>query len=124
MTTILEIQKPHLSYCKKYDIHCPCIKCTNPQHKAICMKFVYTKDNSFKPPLFSFYVQLTQFCNNCKGPNKDGEIEILIKNIHKTNITSVCPAKVNKNEYQKINKINDTTTLDLDFKAIEICHLK
>ena len=106
MTTITEIQKPELTYCDKYDLHCPCIKCNNPRHKAICMKFVYTKDNSFKPPLLS-YAQLTQyFCNNCKGPNNDGEIEILIENFHKFNIISVCPVEVNKKEYQKIN---DTT---------------
>lgn len=27
MTTILEIQKPELTYCKEYDVHCYCPKC-------------------------------------------------------------------------------------------------
>ena len=27
MTTILEIQKPYLTYCQKYEDHCLCPKC-------------------------------------------------------------------------------------------------
>jgi len=27
MTTILEIQKPHLTYCKEHEIYCVCPKC-------------------------------------------------------------------------------------------------
>jgi len=47
MSTILEIQKPELTYCQKYDIHCACPKCTdldqfclkthNPNHCSVCI---------------------------------------------------------------------------------------
>jgi len=30
MPTVLEIQKPHLTYCQKYDLHCACPKCEKP----------------------------------------------------------------------------------------------
>jgi len=33
MTTVLEIQRPHLTYCKELDGHCECPKCNNNKNK-------------------------------------------------------------------------------------------
>ena len=35
MPTILEIQEPKMTYCKKYNIHCECAKC-----EKACWKFL------------------------------------------------------------------------------------
>lgn len=42
MPTPLEIKKPYLTYCKKRDMHCPCLKCNNPS--KYCNKQLSMKD--------------------------------------------------------------------------------
>ena len=110
MSTILEIQKPHLTYCEKYDIHCPCIKCNDPKHKTLCIKFICSNCSNKNENYYPTYD--TNYCNNCNGPDKKGRITLkfrtLIKN--KTYISekvfTCCPVKVNKDpmckEYKKL----------------------
>jgi len=63
MTTVLEIQKPKMSYCKKYDIHCECPKCEKPT--KYCIKAY--KPNQPKQP------NQEDYCDICTGPTKEDE---------------------------------------------------
>jgi len=56
MPTITEIQNPNLTYCQKYDLYCPCIKCDGNHHT--CIKVLYP----------------TNSCDKCLGP-ETGQIQ-------------------------------------------------
>jgi len=49
MPTLTEITKPYLTYCQKYDIHCPCPKCNSS---------------------ISCFHKGGKYCKACAGPNK------------------------------------------------------
>jgi len=58
MPTVTEIKFPYISYCEKWDIHCPCVKCKNPVQ--ICRKKLSG---------------LETHCEMCLGPNKNPDPE-------------------------------------------------
>lgn len=57
MPTLLEIKDSSLIYCKKYDVHCPCLKCEKPI--GLCIKSVSPEET----------------CSLCKGPYNDSDVE-------------------------------------------------
>jgi len=57
MPTITEIQKPHLTYCQKYDEHCLCPKCVVRQ-KNLCDRTCEICENNMLPP-----TEPTKGCN-------------------------------------------------------------
>ena len=81
MSTILEIQKPYLTYCKEYDIHCPCPKCENLNCWQLDFK------NDFK-----------NYCKQCPGPEIGPEIG---PEVSKNNIFII-----NNCQYTKKRKYN------------------
>jgi len=99
MTTILEIQKPELTYCQKYDVHCPCPKCGEPKHWSCKKLWMDVKLKQFYPePLF---------CDNCKGPTYETPEDELLRQIFKEQKSSTCPNEVAPKEYEKITDAND-----------------
>jgi len=63
MTTVLEIQEPKMSYCKKYDIHCECPKCKK-----------HTSGTCFKFKFLSWPHPTGDYCTDiCMGPKKPDE---------------------------------------------------
>jgi hypothetical protein len=56
MPTIIEIKNPKLTYCNKYETHCPC-------HK--CKKFLLYPKN---PLLYHCLGKRKTICTNCPGP--------------------------------------------------------
>ena len=95
MSTILEIQKPELTYCKKYDLHCPCPKCKPPKHWN-CGKCWLEYIN--------YNYEKFNFCDVCKGPLDLENLEpktLESKLLDKIFAHTPCPQKINPKEYAK-----------------------
>jgi len=98
MPTPLELKNPELTYCAKWNIHCPCLH---------CIKELY----QLHPPLhltnMSMKKELEIQCENCTGINEDITNERL-KEIEKTNIAecddmSFCTTKI----IRKLEKLGE-----------------
>ena len=57
MPTPIEINKPHLTYCQRHDIHCPCPKCKSPT--LYCYPTILTR--------MKMAVRFKE-CRGCKEP--------------------------------------------------------
>ena len=77
MSTILEIQYPELTYCKKYELYCPCHHCDG--NHFTCIKKNYP----------------TNFCNHCLGPTELSKLSKLSKR-YMTNIFAFINTKETK----------------------------
>lgn len=82
MPTIIEINKPHLTYCQKYDVHCFCPKCiqNNRQHYS-CPNSIITQcdecDESANTPTFMLDVLKYCIIDTIKNDTKNCIMKIL-----------------------------------------------
>jgi len=69
MTTILEIQKPHLTYCQKYEDHCLCPECKG--RGEFCLSCTSCeKHYKILSPVFRYYRIGTRPVTKCQSHKK------------------------------------------------------
>jgi len=115
MPTILEIQKPELTYCQKWDLHCPCIKCEGENTWSCIkrdMKNYLAHPTHPTHPTHPIHKTCCTCCDLCRGPNETSKKGYFYFGSEKYGFGSekhrynrLCPTKVNSKvnvqEYKK-----------------------